>query len=169
MSDIVKIIKSMPDYKGSDGRTDKEIIAAEKELGVSFAEEYRKYLKEIGLACFDGRELTGLTETKRLNVVLVTKEQKAYLDIAEPWYVVEEANIDGIVIWQDSEGTIYQTAPNAETLIMAKSLSEYLAGEEEESQPQAPVPKTDSTVEQTKRQDSKASCPLKSFFSFFKK
>lgn len=129
MSIIVDTIKSMPDYIGSNGRTDEEIKQAEKELGVSFAKDYRKYLEAIGLACFDGRELTGLTKTSRLDVVSVTKEQRGkFGKSASSWYVVEEANIYGIVIWQSSDGTVYEAAPNSKAKKIADSLAEYIKG-----------------------------------------
>lgn len=125
---FVEYIKTMPDYIGSDGRTEAEIIKAEKALGISFAKEYREYLSEIGLACFDGHELTGLTKSTRLNVVSVTMEQREQLgDFASRWYVVEEANIDGIVIWQDSDSTVYETTPNSKPKKIAKSLAEYIS------------------------------------------
>lgn len=60
---FAEIIKTKPDYIGANGRTDTEIEKAENELGITFAEDYREYLREIGLACFDGHELTGLTNT----------------------------------------------------------------------------------------------------------
>lgn len=129
MSIIVDAIKSMPDYIGSNGRTDEEIKQAEKELGVSFAKDYRKYLEAIGLACFDGRELTGLTKTARLDVVSVTKEQREkFGKSTSSWYVVEEANIYGIVIWQSSDGTVYEAAPNSKAKKIADSLAEYIKG-----------------------------------------
>lgn len=127
MANIVNIIKSMPDYIGSNGRTEEEIQQAEEMLGITFAKEYRKYLEEIGLACFDGREFTGLTSTARLDVVSVTKEKREQFGKATlSCYVVEEANIYGIVIWQSSDGTIYQTAPNTKSKKIAESLSEYI-------------------------------------------
>ena len=125
---FVKKIKSFPDYIGAAGRSEEEITEAEKVLGLSFATDYRAYLKEVGLACFDGHELTGLTKTDRLNVVTVTKEQRSYWSkIAESWYVVEEAYIDGIVIWQSSDGTVYQTMPDSECKPIAKNLLEYIS------------------------------------------
>ena len=129
MSIIVDTIKSMPDYIGSNGRTDEEIKQAEKELEVSFANDYRKYLEKIGLACFDGRELTGLTKTARLDVVSVTKEQREKFGKSTSlWYVVEEANIYGIVIWQSSDGTVYEATPNSKAKKIADSLAEYITG-----------------------------------------
>lgn len=124
---FVEYIKAIPDYIGSDGRTEAEIIKAEKALGILFAKDYREYLSEIGLACFDGHELTGLSKSSREDVVSVTMEQREQLgDLASRWYVVEEANIDGIVIWQDSDGTVFQTAPNIKSKKIANSIIEYL-------------------------------------------
>ena len=128
MDNIIDILINMPDYIGSNGRTDEEIRQAEKTLGVSFAEDYRKYLSEIGLACFDGHELTGLTQTSRLDVVSVTEEKREqFSNIVSSWYVIEETNIFGIVIWQSSDGSIYETASNSRAKKIANSLAEYIA------------------------------------------
>lgn len=126
---FAEIIKMKPDYIGANGRNDAEIAEAEDELGITFAEDYREYLREIGLACFDSHELTGLTNTVRLNVVSVTKEQqKQSAEINASWYVVEEAGIDGIVIWQDTDGNVYKTAPDSKAKKIANSLAEYIDG-----------------------------------------
>lgn len=127
MTNIVEAIKNMPDYIGSSGRSQDEIVQAERELGVVFAKDYRKYLEEIGLACYDGHELTGLTKLARLDVVSVTNAQREQIGItASSWYVVEETNIYGIIIWQSSDGTIYQTAPHTKSKKIASSLLEYI-------------------------------------------
>lgn len=126
-NNIVDVLKSMPGYIGSDGRNEEEIDLAEKALGVTFAKDYLKYLEEIGLACFDGHELTGLTKTPRLDVVSVTKEQREQFgNITSSWYVVEETNIYGIVIWQGSDSTVYETSPTSDAKNIANSLSEYI-------------------------------------------
>jgi hypothetical protein len=126
MKNIIDVLRSMPDFIGSNGRSKEEIELAETMLEVAFARDYRNYLEEIGLACFDGHELTGLTKTDRLNVVTVTMEQRErFGKIASTWYVIEEANIYGIVIWQDTEGFVYEAASNANVKKVADSLSEY--------------------------------------------
>lgn len=100
----------------SNGRSKEEIDLAETMLEVAFARDYRNYLEEIGLACFDGHELTGLTKTERLNVVTVTMEQRErFGKITSTWYVIEETSIYGIVIWQDADGFVYETASNSKT------------------------------------------------------
>ena len=126
MKNIIDVLRSMPDFIGSNGRSKEEIELAETMLEVAFAKDYRNYLEEIGLACFDGHELTGLAKTDRLNVVTVTMEQRErFGKIASTWYVIEEANIYGIVIWQDTEGFVYEAASNAKVKKVADSLSEY--------------------------------------------
>jgi len=120
-------IKLMPDYIGSNGRSEEEIEQAEMALRVSFAKDYRLYLEEIGLACFDGHELTGLTNTARLNVIDVTKEYREELgNMVSSWYVVEEVGLDGIVIWQSFDGAVYATIPNSKAIKIADSLFEYI-------------------------------------------
>ena len=127
MPSIVDVLKAKPEYIGANGRSDEEISRAENALGLSFAKDYRKYLSAIGLACFDGHELTGLTKTARLDVVSVTMEKRErFGDFVTSLYVVEEANIDGIVIWQGCDGTVYEATPNSKVKKIASSLSEYI-------------------------------------------
>ena len=60
-------------------------------------------------------------------MVQVTLEERANLpDVPADWYVVEQANIDGIVIWQAVSGEIYQTQPGAQPVKIADSLTEYI-------------------------------------------
>lgn len=126
---IVDAIKMMPSYIGSNGRTGGEIDKAEQALGTTFAPDYRLYLKEIGLTSFNGRELTGLTDTARLDVVAVTREcREQPYNMEESWYVIEEAGIDGIIICQSPDGTVYAMAPGSKTMEIANNLSEYIAG-----------------------------------------
>ncbi|MBP2016117.1 SMI1/KNR4 family protein [Anaerococcus degeneri] len=126
MNDIIEILKDAPDFIGGTGRTDVEIERAEKKLGINFASDYKTYLKEIGLACFDGHELTGICEEPRLDVVCVTKDQRENNPEAPNCYVIEEANIDGIVIWQDFSGNIYMTVENSRPKLIADSLAAYI-------------------------------------------
>lgn len=99
MKSIVSVIKSNPDYIGSNGRNESAIAQAEKMLNNRFADDYREYLLKIGLASFNGHELTGICSSKRLNVVDVTLSEKSITpSIPQDWYVLEETNIDGIVI-----------------------------------------------------------------------
>ena len=53
-----------------------QIIEAEKELGVSFADDYTKYVEKYGVISARGIELTGVTAHERLSVVSVTKKER---------------------------------------------------------------------------------------------
>ena len=100
---------------------------AEKLLNLKFDKEYRQYLKEFGIVAYDGHELTGLTKSKRTNVVSVTKEElEAVKDAPKDMYVIERTNFEGIIIWQSEQGAIYYSSPNKELTKIYDSLREYL-------------------------------------------
>jgi len=107
--------------------TSEQIEEAEQELGLHFYTDYREYVSELGVASFYGHEFTGICASPRLNVVDVTNSNKTvFTDIPSDWYVLEEANIDDIVIWQSSTGEVYQTAPNVLPVKLSDSFLEYL-------------------------------------------
>lgn len=124
---FVDFLRNKTGFIGASGRTKEEILQAEEELCIRFAAEYHEYLEMLGLASVEGHELTGLTKDVRLDVVAVTKEYRAlYGSDTVSWYVVEDIGIDGLVIWQDEKGTIYQTSFVVEPVKIAESLEEYL-------------------------------------------
>lgn len=124
---ITEVIRSMPDYIGGNGRSEEAVQTCEQQLGLSFAEDYKEYLLQIGLACFDGRELTGICKATRLNVVDMTvSARERYGTIPADFYVIEEVGIDGIIVWQASDGTVYETIPGRPPREISKSLIEYL-------------------------------------------
>lgn len=127
MCSLVKKIKSSPDALFGKGVSAEEIAKAEEKLQLKFAKEYCDYLSAFTVVAIDGRELTGLSNSKRVNVVAVTESQrKLNQDAPANLYVVEEANIDGIVVWQNESGMVYQTAPGAKMIKVADSLESYL-------------------------------------------
>lgn len=127
MKNLLSLILSKDDVIMGKKVSQTDIINAEKELGLEFSNEYRKYLMEFGCIAFDGREFTGICDIDRLNVVCVTNDEKKFNQcIPINWYVIEQANIDGIVIWQSSTGEIYQTSPNSKPIKLCDSLSEYI-------------------------------------------
>lgn len=124
---FTELLKQMPDFIGANGCTEETISACEAALGVRFASDYREYLSEIGLAYFDGRELTGISKTPRLSVVEVTKEERALNEvIPTDFYVIEETGYDGTVIWQTSNGVVYKSSPNKKPQKICSSLAEYI-------------------------------------------
>lgn len=127
MTQIIEVLKSYSDLIHGKGATEIQIFNAEEQLSLKFTEEYRKYLSAFGLVIFDGHELTGIGDIERTNVVTVTRNQKRInLMISKDWYVIEEANIDDIVIWQSANGTIYKTQPGLRPKKIAEKMSEYL-------------------------------------------
>lgn len=127
MRDIIQEIQAFPDYIGAAGCDIKAIETAEKKLKLRFAEDYRRYLQIIGLAMFNGHEMTGISTSSRLNVVNVTEREREKNSVVPAnLYVVEETNIDGIVVWQDEGGQIYFSQPNCVPEKKHDSLAEYL-------------------------------------------
>lgn len=128
MSAIKDAFESRKQLLAGNGVSPEQVAQAEKQLGLSFAPEYREYLSTYGIAAFDGHELTGITKSDRLNVVAVTKEAKArYTDIPADYYVVEQVGVEELIIWQSGSGEIYGSAPNYDCRKICRSLSEYIA------------------------------------------
>ena len=128
MSKIVEIINNLPDLLPLKPATDIDIKDAEIQLRVSFNEEYREYLLAFGAIMADGIELTGIAKSAHRNVVNQTKQERELNPkIPNNMYVVENTGVDGIIIWQDTIGDIYQSSPNKEPKKIADSLSEYIS------------------------------------------
>lgn len=128
MTEFAAQLKSFPNFYALQGASVDEIERAERTLGTHFADDYRDYAMTYGVASFAGHELTGVCKPKRLNVVEVTAEQlKSNPYVPRDWYVVEEAHIDGIVIWQTPKGEIYQTVAIAPGQRINNSLIEYVS------------------------------------------
>lgn len=127
MKDVISILKNKSELFVGNGADPKDVSAAEKKLDLLFSEEYKQYLLTFGNAAFNGIELTGITSVQRLNVESVTKKQRERISVPNDFYVIEEANIDGIVVWQDQSGAIYETYPGIEKpKQIFKSFAEYL-------------------------------------------
>lgn len=126
MTDIVKLIKQQTAFRPRGTVTSESVMAAEQELDLCFADDYRRYIQAYGAASFVEHELTGICKSVHLNVVAVTKEERMFADVPADWYVIEQTHIDGIVIWQDSAGIVYQTSPDAIAIKLCDSLAEYI-------------------------------------------
>ena len=131
MQDFISILKEKPMFIGSNGATTVEIQEAEIKLSVSFSKEYKDYLSSFGFAVYEGHELTGITKDLNLDVVNVTvKNLHKNPSIKLPLYVIEEAHIDGIVVWQSPTGEIYESVPQSPPVMIANNLRDYLRLEE---------------------------------------
>ena len=126
MADIVKLIQTQPDLYVMKGATEEAIKNAELELELKFAADYRQYVTAFGAVSYECHELTGVCNSKRLNVVDVTIKERSRIDVPGDWYVLEQASIDGIVIWQDASGAVYQTSPGSKQKRVCKSLAAYI-------------------------------------------
>ena len=120
-------IAQLPGFSGFKPADKAAIDAAEAELSLRFAEDYRAVLEAYGTIEVDGRELTGVIDSPRLSVVAVTaKMREIYSALPADAYVIEDTCIDGIIVCQDATGTVYQLVPCGEPKRIAGSLLEYL-------------------------------------------
>ena len=127
MTGIIQKLRALSSLCSLFGASAEQISNAEKALALRFADDFHEYLLAFGIASSDGHEFTGICNSKRLNVVDVTlAEKKIIPDVPQDWYVLEEANIDGIVIWQSSIGEVFQTQPGRKPMKIADSLCDYL-------------------------------------------
>ena len=130
MSELINLIKTAEDFTALGSATGAKIEQAETALGLSFASDYRKYVTSFGVATFSGRELTGICNSTRLNVVAATERARNYFPkFPANAYVVEELMFDHIIIIQDSTKQVYSYGPNDKSKRIAKSLQEYLFSE----------------------------------------
>ena len=124
---IHDIISKLDDFFFLEQPTPEEVENAQNDLGLNFAEDYKIYVSMAGAICGGGIELTGITSHDRLNVVKVTQREKFINPlIPDDMYVVEVVGIDGMVVLQDSEGTIYTAQPNLSPKKLFNSLIEYI-------------------------------------------
>lgn len=127
MSELSEAMKHSPNFYAEEGASLHQIEEAEKALKLKFALDFKECLREFGAVSIDGHELTGISADKNLDVVEVTKKNRKRFNLETRFYVIEEAHIDGIVIWQDADGAIYETFPNSNARKIADSLAEYLS------------------------------------------
>lgn len=127
MKDIIEVIYSMEDVIHGNEVSESDITTAESELRIKFSDDYRRYVKTFGCMAIGGREFTGISRLANYDVVSITISQREYnTDVPIDWYVIEQLNIDGIVIWQSSSGEIFQTSPNTKPKKIFDSLAEYI-------------------------------------------
>ena len=124
---IVDVISKLPDLLPLKPATDSQISDAESKLKVSFADDYKAYLKEFGAIMADGIELSGIAKSEHRSVVSLTEQERALNpNVSHTMYVIENTCVDGIIIWQDTKGKIYQTKPESKPKKIADSLVEYI-------------------------------------------
>ncbi len=127
MKKIVDVINSLSDLLSLKAATPMQITDAELQLRVSFSDEYKEYLSTFGAIMADGIELSGIAKSEHRSVVSLTmKEWDLNPKVPHTMYVVENTCVDGIIIWQDTTGRVFQTQPGVEPKQIAGSLAEYI-------------------------------------------
>lgn len=122
----MKKIEELDNFRHLSEVEKSKVDDAEKELLVKFAKDYKNVILNYGIISCNGHELTGICDSKRLNVVDVTKAERNYNFEANNLYVIEKTNVDNNVIWQSNNGTIYQTVGSSKPIKIYDSLIEYL-------------------------------------------
>ena len=128
MINIIDTLRNKPFLFTQGGASVEAISSAEAILGSCFADDYREYLKEFGVASYQGHELTGISDVARLSVTEITPQLRdCHSEVCHGWYVVENTQIDGIVIWQSPNGSVYQSSPGQMPVQIASSFVEYVS------------------------------------------
>lgn len=127
MENIVNVLKGQASFRSLGQVAIEEIKKVEQDLRLKFAEEYKTYVQEFGAVTFDGHELTGICSFPRLNVMNVSEEEWSLNPyVPKDWYVIEQTNMDGAVIWQRTDGTVFQTVQGGKPKQIAESLADYI-------------------------------------------
>jgi cell wall assembly regulator SMI1 len=127
MMSIIKTFNTLGGFASHKPASENDIAYAEKQLKLKFSEEYCEYLRAFGQADGNGSEFTGITDIDYLNVVSETKVCREFCTQAsDNLYVIENTNIDGVIVWQDSSGIVYKTLPGKAPQKIANSFAEYV-------------------------------------------
>lgn len=127
MTNITNTVQELPNLLALNPASSMEITDAELQLRLNFSDEYKTYLSTFGAIIADGIELTGISKAKHRNVVPVTKQEwELNTNVPHTLYVIENTGVDGIIIWQDSTGLIYQTTGATLPKEVAHSINDYL-------------------------------------------
>jgi hypothetical protein len=125
MSNIITTIAGLKGLVTLNGASSEAITASERKLGLVFAPDYAEYLEKYALMSAKHIEMTGITESKRLNVVDVTLSAREVNQIPQDMYVIEDTAIEGILILQNGKGEVFEIQNNR-TKKIYDSLSDYL-------------------------------------------
>lgn len=130
MSILTTLIQNASNFISLKPSDKSSIMAAECQLGLVFAPDYKEYLSTFGAASFDGRELTGVCQSERLSVVSQTERARLlYPHLPKDAYVIEDVGFDHIVIVQNASGKVFSYGPTDSGKEIADSLQDYLFSE----------------------------------------
>lgn len=127
MSKFNDIIRNLEGLRSLAPAAEGDIAAAEQQLNIHFSAEFKDYLLEFGAIYSKAVELKGIAKTKGFNVAEVTeKARETDPDFPMDMYVVSETGINGIIVCQKEDGTVYECEPNHDPKIIASSLYDYV-------------------------------------------
>ncbi len=128
ITSIIELLSRATNVLTLKGCSPSDTETAEKNLGLSFSDEYKTYTETFGAVSVAGKQITGVVPYPDINVVTVTKSAKEYFPyIPKSWYVIYDSHINDLIHWQDADGHIYQTIPGSNPTLIANSLYEYLS------------------------------------------
>jgi len=124
---FLKLVEQKEGFESTTPASEESIAEAEKKLGLFFSQEYKEYLLKYGAVSYHGHIFTGISPFPGIDVVAVTVEARQNNpQVPLSYYVIEEAHIDGLIIWQDASGTVYRTVPGHAPMKMCRSLVDYI-------------------------------------------
>lgn len=127
MSNIIQVIEGLEHLRSLTPATKLDVLNAEFDLGLKFADEFKEYVLKYGVISAKRVEITGICEFPRLSVVDVTvKEREFNNNIPDDMYVIESTGFEGIVILQNSKGEVFSLVPNGMPKKIFETLADYL-------------------------------------------
>lgn len=127
MSNIIQVIEGLEHLRSLTPATKLDVLNAEFDLGLKFADEFKEYVLKYGVISAKRVEITGVCEFPRLSVVNVTvKEREFNNNIPDDMYVIESTGFEGMVILQNSKGEIFSLVPNGMPKKIFETLADYL-------------------------------------------
>lgn len=127
MKEIIERIKEKTKLYHAAGCSVEQIIAAERQLGLRFSDEYRNYVLQYGAISFGAHEFTGLNVDAYIDVIAVTKQEREARDrFPLDCIVVQQLGIEGLILVQDEDGVVYQLDETDQRKYVADSFAAYL-------------------------------------------
>lgn len=129
MHNLIKAIEERFKLYRTRGASAELIAEAERQLNISFADDYKEYLSLFGALSFGATELTGLNIDSYANVVSVTlKEVQRNKSFPKGSIVLENVGMEGLLILQKEDGEVYEwmdgkkgaTFPNLKAYLESK-------------------------------------------------
>ena len=122
-----ELLKDKKNVYHLDGAPISVIKQYEEKLELVFSDDYVEYLKAFSLLSYGIHELTGVCDSKRLNVVDATlREKKENELIPKGMYLIESVGVENLTIWQNETGEIFEVDYKAEPRKICDSLLEYI-------------------------------------------